>query len=338
MKKYYLFLLGIILLIPLISSAFTVGNFTIFPDGVGTNTQWNVVGRAQNWQAVSETVYNKSDYVWINLVVKNDTYTVQNITLPTNAKITNITVYANATRYTTSNRSYMIAIYTNEFLYNGSIFLTGIAGRTRNSTSWTTNPNTTANWTQTQINNLEIGVKASINASGAGSNISQMYADVWYMIQNINWSTNSTNSTYEGQLVEHRVFWTDDVNLSGYIFSFDNGTGTFSNDSWVSMIGTANWSNVSKVVNSTEGSTIKWIVYANDSADNWNVTDTFQYLTTVAPVDSCTCTNSSSWTIINGDQCTLSTACNLDTGILRIMDGTLRIDSSGFFECPRMLY
>jgi len=97
------------------------------------------------------------------------------------------------------------------------------------------------------------------------------------------WFDNSTNGTTAGTYIEHRVRWTD-AGLSGYIFEFDNGTGTFNNDSFVTFTGTNNWSNVSKVVNSTEGSTIRWRVYANDTASpsNWNQTDIFQYDTTSA--------------------------------------------------------
>lgn len=95
------------------------------------------------------------------------------------------------------------------------------------------------------------------------------------------WFDNSTNSTtVNGTSIEHRVRWTDNTALSGYIFSFDNGDGSFINDSFALMSGTGNWSNVSKVVNSTVNSTIRWRVYANDSSNNWNVTDTFSYMTT----------------------------------------------------------
>jgi hypothetical protein len=37
------------------------------------------------------------------------------------------------------------------------------------------------------------------------------------------------------------------------------------------------WSNVTKVVNSTVGSTIRWQVYANDTSNNWNKTDIYFY-------------------------------------------------------------
>ncbi|MEM5855674.1 MAG: hypothetical protein QW472_05170 [Candidatus Aenigmatarchaeota archaeon] len=40
------------------------------------------------------------------------------------------------------------------------------------------------------------------------------------------YSQNSTNSTLAGSAVEHRLKWVDDVGLSGFIFSFNNGTTT----------------------------------------------------------------------------------------------------------------
>ena len=96
------------------------------------------------------------------------------------------------------------------------------------------------------------------------------------------WFDNSTNSTIAGTSILHSVRWTDDTALDGYIFSFDNGTGTFVNDSFVSMTGTNNHSNVTKTVNSTIGSIIRWRVYANDSTNQFNNTDIFSYNTTAS--------------------------------------------------------
>ena len=87
----------------------------------------------------------------------------------------------------------------------------------------------------------------------------------------------------KGTSVLHSVNWTDNVNLSGYTFSFDNGTGTFTNDTWVPRIGVSNWTNVTKGINTSVGATIQWMVYTNDSSGNQNVTSTFSYLTTAAP-------------------------------------------------------
>jgi len=44
------------------------------------------------------------------------------------------------------------------------------------------------------------------------------------------------------------------------------------------------WSNVTKVINSTTGSTIRWRVYANDSSNNWNTTNTFSFSVSTTPL------------------------------------------------------
>jgi hypothetical protein len=51
------------------------------------------------------------------------------------------------------------------------------------------------------------------------------------------------------------------------------------------MTGTGNWSNVTKVINSTVGCRIRWCVYANDTSNNWNGSscqNPFSYVTTSA--------------------------------------------------------
>ena len=126
------------------------------------------------------------------------------------------------------------------------------------------------------------------------------------------WFDNSINSTIAGTLIKHILRWTDE-SLSGFIFEFDNGNGTFYNDSFVSMSGAEDWSNVTKVVNSTESSTIRWRVYANDSLDQWNSTDTFTYDTTSA--SSCSCVGlNNNWEINMADSCVINSDCDLGTG------------------------
>jgi len=126
------------------------------------------------------------------------------------------------------------------------------------------------------------GITAMDNISQQGNSSNRTFT---ISISAPKWFDNSTNSTLKGRAIAHKVRWTD-YSLKGYIFSFDNGTGTFVNDSWASMTGAENWSNVTKVVNSTYGSTIRWIVYANDSLNKWNLTSTFSYITTnTAPTD-----------------------------------------------------
>ena len=93
-------------------------------------------------------------------------------------------------------------------------------------------------------------------------------------------SDNQTNSTFFGEFIKHSLILNDSNNLSGYIFSFDNGTGSFTNDSWASLTGSSNWSNVTKAVNYTIGTTIQWRVYSNDSLGNIAVSSNYSYTTT----------------------------------------------------------
>jgi len=101
---------------------------------------------------------------------------------------------------------------------------------------------------------------------------------------------NSTNNTVAGQPTLFSLNWTDNVGLDSYIFSFDNCTGSLVNDSAVAMTGTGNWSNVTKVVNSTIGGTIQWRVYANDTSNNWNASDTYSFVTIEYPTTTTTTT------------------------------------------------
>jgi hypothetical protein len=99
------------------------------------------------------------------------------------------------------------------------------------------------------------------------------------------YSLNSTNTILAGAAVEHSLNWTDNFGLSGYIFSFDNCTGTLVNSTW-SSFGASTWSNVTKNINSTEGCTVRWCIYANDTSNNWNGTscsNPFSYTTVAAP-------------------------------------------------------
>jgi hypothetical protein len=132
------------------------------------------------------------------------------------------------------------------------------------------------------------------------------------------WSLNSTNSTLNGTSILHNLKWTDETALAGYIFSFDNGTGTLVNDSYVAMTGTTNWSNVSKIVNSTNNSAIRWSVCANDSSNNQNCSSIFTYRTLASvSSNSCTCpASNTNWVIAMTDYCNITSACNLGTGNL----------------------
>ena len=129
-------------------------------------------------------------------------------------------------------------------------------------------------------------------------NTTSPYTPIWYCFGNLKNSMNTAilnsknvtfimNSSSEGNdYVGFRDRNYSDATLRPFLnVTFGNSCDNWINDSWVSMNGATNWSNVTKVVNSTIGSNIAWCIYANDTSNNWNGTscqDPFSYVTTSA--------------------------------------------------------
>lgn len=86
------------------------------------------------------------------------------------------------------------------------------------------------------------------------------------------YSTVSSSSTSAGSSCTFSVLWTDNVNVSGYIFETNN-TGEFVNDTWTPFSDfvsqTSAYANVTKALNSTIGNFVSWRFWANDTSGNW---------------------------------------------------------------------
>lgn len=108
------------------------------------------------------------------------------------------------------------------------------------------------------------------------------------------------DSTYEIIFKDN----SDNINYTTY-----KGTAGWTNDSFVTMTGSQNWSNVTKKVDSDVGDWIAWKVYANDSSDNWNSSLEYNYNTT-ASGDTCDYT-SGNFTITCSENCTVDTAYDI---------------------------
>jgi nitrous oxidase accessory protein NosD len=112
--------------------------------------------------------------------------------------------------------------------------------------------------------------KANSNSDSRQINMTSSFLITVTLSRVLTYSLSSINSTLAGTMVGHSLFWQDSFGLSGYIFSFDNCTGSLVNDTFVSFSGIANWSNVTKKINSITGCTIRWCVYASDTYNNWD--------------------------------------------------------------------
>jgi peptidylprolyl isomerase len=86
------------------------------------------------------------------------------------------------------------------------------------------------------------------------------------------YSTVSSSSTSAGSSCTFSVLWTDDVNVSGYIFETNN-TGVFVNDTWTPFSDfvsqTSAYARVTKALTSTIGNFVSWRFWANDTNNNW---------------------------------------------------------------------
>src|SRR4030066_477672 len=81
------------------------------------------------------------------------------------------------------------------------------------------------------------------------------------------------SATRTGSLCTFSVLWTDNANVSGYIFG-SNNTGVFQNDTWTPFSffinSTYAISEVSRVLNNTFGNVVQWQMWCNDTNNNWN--------------------------------------------------------------------
>jgi len=178
-------------------------------------------------------------------------------------------------------------------------------------------------------------------------NLNESYTGDTLNTTNANFTLTTTDSsimeaweTADNQDLRIRGIYMDSVNSTLYDeINYTNVWVTiyheqeFLNDSWMEMTGQVNWSNVTKVVNSTVGATIKWIVYANDTTDNWNATDVFVYITIedTEPPYYLYDQDNSSGSVVVGDTVLASTLWNDSINENSLSTAILRTNKTGSF-------
>ena len=160
-------------------------------------------------------------------------------------------------------------------IYDGGSWSNVFSG-SPTSSSWTN-----VSYTQQTVTAIRISMSKS---TGGATTFYFDEADVWAIEEPPKWSNPAINETdvFSGYAVEHSAQWTDSGGMS-YASLEVNGTGescdTWENVSSVLISGTSNTSSLDWTVPSAcEGKTVGWRIWANDSIDTWNVTDTQDYL------------------------------------------------------------
>lgn len=131
---------------------------TLYPDGNGANTSWT-----GDYTAVDEAVYASGDFIETNTLNNIETYTAANI----NAAYSSYNVKAVVVAARASNDSgsaindLQMVVRTSATNYTSSnVGLTKDGQEYSVQAVWNTNPNTASAWTQSEVNALEVGVKA----------------------------------------------------------------------------------------------------------------------------------------------------------------------------------
>ncbi len=133
--------------------------FPIFPNGAGDVTQLNVSGSATNWGAVDEVPPSSSDYVWSATSGTYDLYAMQDVSIPTGTTLQGIIAIANSAYDSGAGAVANV-------IKSGGIEVFGVPNTLSSTyrpyqTAIEKDPNGNALWTETSINNLQVGEKAT---------------------------------------------------------------------------------------------------------------------------------------------------------------------------------
>lgn len=131
---------------------------TLSPDGNGAQTAWT-----NDYTAVDEFSYNSADFIETNSTSQTETYTCSNI----NATYSTYNVKAVAVAMRASNDSGSAVNDLQAVVrVSGTDYTSSNLSFTKDGTEqskqnvWNTNPATSAAWTQSEVNALEVGVKS----------------------------------------------------------------------------------------------------------------------------------------------------------------------------------
>jgi|GEM_PF-2049699 len=163
----------------------TYSLLTIRPNTVGRSTQLTAVGEAQNYLCVDEVNQNgDTDYVYSDNQASyiNDTYNLTDHTTETGS-INFIRIYLcgkeNGSAGAGTDNSMKPVIYTNSNYYDSDTAVTLTDSFVTSSWTHTVNPITSAVWTWSEIDDLEVGV-ALVGQQRQYSNCTQVYVEVVY--------------------------------------------------------------------------------------------------------------------------------------------------------------
>jgi len=159
---------------------------------------------------------------------------------------------------------------------NITLFINGTINAT-NTTSLPNGTTETINATSMGLPNKHFQwiIQACDNSSQCTNSTARTYIHVDTTLPQYN--TNGSNQT-DVKKNDHLLMFvnlTDDTLVDDYIFGFDDGSGTFVNDTVVSVALISSNVSVSKIITSNKNKILRWRWHFNDSSGNGNQTDIF---------------------------------------------------------------
>ena len=131
---------------------------TLSPDGNGANTAWT-----NDFTAVDESTYNSADFIETNALTQTETFTVSNINAAYstyNVKAVGVSMRASNDSGSAVNDIQAVLRTAGVNYTSANLALTKDGNEYTVQALWQTNPNTTAVWTQSEVNALEAGVRS----------------------------------------------------------------------------------------------------------------------------------------------------------------------------------
>jgi type II secretory pathway pseudopilin PulG len=168
------------------SSCFTTiggggtSSMTLRPNGNGSNTALSRSGTATNWDAVNDaSADDNTTYIYKSSTAASDSYALEDPPSMT-GDIYRITVHFRVKTGAGTIASAMPRLYVNSAWHNGTIVAT-TASWVNNSCEWQFNPATGANWSWTDITNLQPGIQLEGNSGPHAAWCTQLYVVVEYL-------------------------------------------------------------------------------------------------------------------------------------------------------------
>lgn len=131
------------------------------PNEAGDATQWSASSGA-NYTCVDEgfPANDDTDYVYSETVDAKDLYNLENPSIPSNSIIRRVWVTARAKKTVSDAAKIALGIKTGGTEYWGSDQDLLTSYKNFQTAEWRQNPSTSSDWTISDLNNLQVGIKA----------------------------------------------------------------------------------------------------------------------------------------------------------------------------------